>query len=152
MTFSPNVKQIIVLSRIEAVRLDSAYLGCEHLFLGFLNLEEDPAIQLVKKLVSEIQLKELKSKIDNLVIEAYDRPFPTSQENISLTFAAEHILKLTGKEAMKTGKQEIEPVHLLLALINPEYKEEDGTLMSLFRSYGLLYPAMHKLYTESIKG
>jgi ATP-dependent Clp protease ATP-binding subunit ClpC len=48
--FSNRVKEVISLSREEALRLGHDYIGTEHLLLGMIREGEGVAISLLKKL------------------------------------------------------------------------------------------------------
>ncbi len=60
--FSNRVKEVISLSREEALRLGHDYIGSEHLLLGMIREGEGVAIGLLKKL--GISLEDLKSSIE----------------------------------------------------------------------------------------
>ena len=47
--FSPRVKDLIRLSREEAVQLHNDFVSPEHLLLGLLKLNEGKAIQIIKE-------------------------------------------------------------------------------------------------------
>ena len=56
--FSNRVKEVISLSREEALRLGHDYIGTEHLLLGVIREGEGVAIGLLKKLgISEDEFK-----------------------------------------------------------------------------------------------
>jgi ATP-dependent Clp protease ATP-binding subunit ClpC len=48
--FTPKAKQVLELSLKEAVRLDSNYIGTEHLLLGLLKVQDSIAIQVIRSL------------------------------------------------------------------------------------------------------
>ena len=60
--FSNRVKEVISLSREEALRLGHDYIGTEHLLLGMIREGEGVAISLLKKL--GISLDELRASIE----------------------------------------------------------------------------------------
>ena len=57
--FTPRVSDIIMYSKEEANRLNSTYIGPEHLLLGLIREGEGKAIEVLFNL--QIDLKELKS-------------------------------------------------------------------------------------------
>ncbi len=59
--FSNRVKEVISLSREEAIRLGHDYIGTEHLLLGMIREGEGTAIALLKKL--GVSIDELKYSI-----------------------------------------------------------------------------------------
>ena len=52
--FSPRVKDMITLSRNEAVRMSNEFVGSEHLLLGLLKLNEGTAISLLQEFQIEL--------------------------------------------------------------------------------------------------
>ena len=61
--FSNRVKEVISLSREEALRLGHDYIGTEHLLLGMIREGEGVAIGLLKKL--GVSVDELRTNIEN---------------------------------------------------------------------------------------
>ena len=59
--FSNRVKEVISLSREEALRLGHDYIGTEHLLLGVIREGEGVAIGLLKKL--GISLEDLRASL-----------------------------------------------------------------------------------------
>ena len=59
--FSNRVKEVISLSREEALRLGHDYIGTEHLLLGVIREGEGVAISLLKKL--GISLEDLRASV-----------------------------------------------------------------------------------------
>src|SRR5690554_2704211 len=60
--FSNRVKEVISLSREEALRLGHDYIGTEHLLLGMVREGEGVAISLLKKL--GVSLDELRAELE----------------------------------------------------------------------------------------
>jgi len=62
--FSNRVKEVISLSREEALRLGHNYIGTEHLLLGMIREGEGVAVSLLKKL--GVPLDALRTEIENV--------------------------------------------------------------------------------------
>ena len=60
--FSNRVKEVISLSREEAIRLGHDYIGTEHLLLGIIREGEGTALTLLRKL--GVSLDELKFSLE----------------------------------------------------------------------------------------
>ena len=60
--FSNRVKEVISLSREEALRLGHDYIGTEHLLLGMIREGEGVAIEVLKKL--GLSMDELRDSIE----------------------------------------------------------------------------------------
>mgnify|MGYP000915283744 CR=1 FL=1 len=75
--FSNRVKEVISLSREEALRLGHDYIGAEHLLLGMIREGEGVAISLLKKL--GITLDSLKKSLEDAV-RGYSSVFSDPQK------------------------------------------------------------------------
>jgi len=70
--FSNRVKEVITLSREEALRLGHDYIGTEHLLLGMIREGEGVAVGVLKKL--GVPLDDLRSEIEKISLScAIDR-------------------------------------------------------------------------------
>ena len=112
--FSNRVKEVISLSREEALRLGHNYIGTEHLLLGMIREGEGVAMSLLKKL--GVQLDTLKTEIEN-VSRTTGNQDVKSLANIPLTKASEKVLKITYLEAKAFKAQLIGTEHLLLSIL-----------------------------------
>ena len=94
--FSNRVRDVISLSREEALRLGHDYIGTEHLLLGMIREGEGVAIGLLKKL--GVSIDELKSSIEQATKGTASENVK-NQANIPLTRQSEKVLKITYLEA-----------------------------------------------------
>ena len=94
--FSNRVKEVISLSREEALRLGHDYIGTEHLLLGMIREGDGVAVGLLKKL--GVLLDELRASV-----EQSTKGTATSNvknlANIPLNRQSEKVLKITYLEA-----------------------------------------------------
>ncbi|MEA3316569.1 MAG: ATP-dependent Clp protease ATP-binding subunit [Bacteroidota bacterium] len=115
--FSQRIKDVLVYSKEEAVRLGNAYIGTEHLLLGILRDGEGLAIEILEKF--NIDLLELKNNIESRIksdnIEAV-----VDNDNMPLFKTAERALKLVYLEAQSFNNKLINTGHLLLAILKDE--------------------------------
>ena len=115
--FSNRVKEVISLSREEALRLGHNYIGTEHLLLGMIREGEGVAIEILRKL--GVSLDELRE-----AIEEATRTTVTDKvkklTNIPLTKQSEKVLKITYLEAKIFKSQLIGTEHLLLSILRDE--------------------------------
>ena len=63
--FSNRVKEVLSLSREEALRLGHTYIGTEHLLLGILREGEGEAITLLRRL--GVELEELRTALSAIL-------------------------------------------------------------------------------------
>ena len=94
--FSNRVKEVISLSREEALRLGHDYIGTEHLLLGVIREGEGVAISLLKKL--GISLEDLRASVEHNTKNTSVSNLK-NMSNIPLTRQTEKVLKITYLEA-----------------------------------------------------
>lgn len=87
--FSPRVKDMITLSRNEAVRMSNEFVGSEHLLLGLLKLNEGTAISLLQEF--QIELGQIKSDLERILRKTAVPEL--MNHNIPLTKQTENIIK-----------------------------------------------------------
>jgi ATP-dependent Clp protease ATP-binding subunit ClpC len=114
--FSQRVKDVLIFSREEAVRLGNDYIGLEHLLLGIIREGEGLAIKILNTL--EVDLNDVRRKIESAV--ASDKEKPVNPDNLPLIKQAERALKITYLEAKWFNSELIGTEHLLLAILKDE--------------------------------
>lgn len=115
--FSNRVKEVISLSREEALRLGHDYIGTEHLLLGMIREGEGVAISLLKKL--GLAMDELRSEVERIT-KSTATGNVKNLANIPLTKESEKVLKITYLEAKIFKSQLIGTEHLLLSILRDE--------------------------------
>jgi ATP-dependent Clp protease ATP-binding subunit ClpC len=135
--FSNRVREVISLSREEALRLGHDYIGTEHLLLGIIREGEGIAISLLQNL--GVSLEELK-----VTIEQSTRGTATNNiknlANIPLTRQSEKVLKITYLEAKIFKSQLIGTEHLLLSIL----REEDNIATQILNKFDVNYELVRK--------
>lgn len=136
--FSNRVKEVISLSREEALRLGHDYIGTEHLLLGMIREGEGVAVSLLKKL--GVSLDELRT-----AIEQATKGTATSNvknlANIPLTRQSEKVLKITYLEAKIFKSQLIGTEHLLLSIL----RDEDNLATQILDKFDVSYDVVKEL-------
>ncbi|MEX0987355.1 MAG: ATP-dependent Clp protease ATP-binding subunit [Bacteroidales bacterium] len=134
--FSQRVKDVLVYSKEEAVRLGNSHIAVEHLFLGLLRDGEGKAIETLIILGGE--LYDLRVAVEKSVRN--DTPAPLADpESLPLLKSAERILKLVYLEARAMKEKTVHTTHLLLAILKDEnnyasrYLRENGITYSLIK-------------------
>lgn len=115
--FSNRVKDVISLSREEAMRLGHDNIGTEHLILGMIREGEGVAISLLQKL--GVSLEELKNSIEEIT-KANRKHNVQNLAHIPLTKQSEKVLKITYLEAKIFKSQLIGTEHLLLSILRED--------------------------------
>ncbi len=136
--FSNRVKEVISLSREEALRLGHDYIGTEHLLLGMIREGEGVAVGLLKKL--GISLDELR-----ITIEQATKGTATNNvknlANIPLTRQSEKTLKITYLEAKIFKSPLIGTEHLLLSIL----RDEDNVATQILNKFNVNYEVIKEM-------
>ncbi len=136
--FSNRVKEVISLSREEALRLGHDYIGIEHLLLGMIREGEGVAVSVLKKL--GLSMKDLRS-----AIEQATKGTATSNvknlANIPLTRQSEKVLKITYLEAKIFKSALIGTEHLLLSIL----RDEDNLATQLLEKFEVNYDLVKEM-------
>ena len=136
--FSNRVKEVISLSREEALRLGHDYIGTEHLLLGMIREGEGVAISLLKKL--GVSLEELRGSIERATKGTATNNVK-NLANIPLTKQSEKVLKITYLEAKIFKSQLIGTEHLLLSIL----RDEDNIGTQLLEKFDVNYDVVKEL-------
>lgn len=136
--FSNRVKEVISLSREEALRLGHDYIGAEHLLLGMIREGEGVAISLLKKL--GVSLDALKNSLEE-AIKGTATGNVKNLTNIPLTRQAEKVLKITYLEAKIFKSDLIGTEHLLLSVL----RDEDNVATQVLHKFEVTYDVIKEL-------
>jgi ATP-dependent Clp protease ATP-binding subunit ClpC len=133
--FSNRVKEVISLSREEAIRLGHDYIGTEHLLLGMIREGEGTAIALLKKLGTSIE--ELKYALEQATRNTATQGTSITG-SIPLTKQTEKVLKITYLEAKIFKSDIIGTEHLLLSIL----RDEDNICSQTLSKFNINYEAI----------
>ncbi len=136
--FSNRVKEVISLSREEALRLGHDYIGTEHLLLGMIREGEGVAVGLLKKM--GLALDELR-----ITVEQATKGTATNNvknlANIPLTRQSEKTLKITYLEAKIFKSPLIGTEHLLLSIL----RDEDNIATQILHKFNVSYEIIKEM-------
>jgi ATP-dependent Clp protease ATP-binding subunit ClpC len=135
--FSNQVKEVIALSKEEALRLGHSYIGTEHIVLGLLREGDSKAISVLKQL--GVSLDELRQVIEQTIKGTATHDIKNIA-NISLTKQSEKALKITYLEAKIFKSQVIGTEHLLLSIL----REEDNLGSQILSKFNITYEVVKK--------
>ncbi|MGF1638928.1 MAG: ATP-dependent Clp protease ATP-binding subunit, partial [Cyclobacteriaceae bacterium] len=136
--FSNRVKEVISLSREEALRLGHDYIGTEHLLLGMIREGEGVAVSLLKKL--GVSLEDLRISIEQATKGTAINNVK-NLTNIPLTRQSEKVLKITYLEAKIFKSQLIGTEHLLLSIL----RDEDNIATQILEKFDINYEVVKEL-------
>ena len=136
--FSNRVKEVISLSREEALRLGHDYIGTEHLLLGMIREGEGVAVGVLKKL--GVPLEELRGEIEKISKGTATHDVK-NLANIPLTRASEKVLKITYLEAKIFKAQLIGTEHLLLSIL----RDPDNLATQILNKFDVAYDVVKEM-------
>lgn len=136
--FSNRVKEVISLSREEALRLGHDYIGTEHLLLGMIREGEGVAVSILKKLGTS--LEELRSAVERATKGTANHNVK-NLANIPLTRQSEKVLKITYLEAKIFKSQLIGTEHLLLSIL----RDEDNIATQILEKFDVNYEVVKEM-------
>ena len=143
--FSNRVKEVLSLSREEALRLGHDYIGTEHLLLGIVREGEGIAVSLLVKL--GVSLDELRSEIENST-KGTSTKNVKKLTNIPLTRQSEKVLKITYLEAKIFKSQLIGTEHLLLSIL----RDEDNLASQVLEKFDVNYDIVKEMLEYQAEG
>ena len=136
--FSKKVKEIISLSREEALRLGHDYIGTEHLLLGMIRDGDGLAVSVMKKLglsMEKIRLEIEQTTKGTITTNA------KNLANIPLTRQSEKVLKITYLEAKIYKSPLIETEHLLLSIL----RDQDNLATQILEKFDMNYDLVKEM-------
>ncbi|MCC5943374.1 MAG: ATP-dependent Clp protease ATP-binding subunit [Bernardetiaceae bacterium] len=138
VNFSKSVKEVIILSREEALRLGHDYIGTEHLLLGVIRGGEGVAHAILTKTIGE--LSEVKIEIERATrgTATYN---VRNLTNVPLTRQAEKVLKITRLEARVFKVKLVGTEHLLLAML----RDEDNIATQILDKFNVTYEIVKEM-------
>ncbi|MBX2915330.1 MAG: ATP-dependent Clp protease ATP-binding subunit [Cyclobacteriaceae bacterium] len=136
--FSNRVKEVISLSREEALRLGHDYIGTEHLLLGMIREGEGVAVAVLKKL--GVPLDDLRGEIEKVSKGTATHEIK-NLANIPLTRASEKVLKITYLEAKIFKAQLIGTEHLLLSIL----RDPDNLGTQILNKFDVAYDVVKEM-------
>jgi ATP-dependent Clp protease ATP-binding subunit ClpC len=143
--FSNRVKEVISLSREEALRLGHDYIGAEHLLLGLIREGEGVAVGVLKKL--GVPMDELRGEIEKISKGTATHEIK-NLANIPLTKASEKVLKITYLEAKIFKAQLIGTEHLLLSIL----RDGDNLATQILSKFDVNYETVKEMLEYQAEG
>jgi len=113
--FTERARRVILLGQEEAAKMQSSYVGTEHLLLGLVRENEGVAAQVLQKM--NVSLERVRKEV-----ETDAQPEGPATGEPKLTPKAKRALELAADEARRMHHNYIGTEHLLLALL----REKEG--------------------------
>jgi ATP-dependent Clp protease ATP-binding subunit ClpC len=138
--FSNRVKEVISLSREEALRLGHDYIGLEHIILGMIREGEGVAIALLKKL--GVPIDDLRQVLEHSTKATVGSTVNIKNlTHIPLTRQSEKTLKVTYLEAKMFKSELVGTEHLLLSIL----RDTNNVPSQILGKYDVTYDVVKEL-------
>lgn len=132
--YSPRLTRAIAMSHAAAVRLGHSHVGIEQLLLGLLALGEGSALRMLASVGVTPDLLEPQLNSGHA-----GHQHPAGHQALHpLTAEAENALYIAGREARFWESDQVETMHLLLALL----RDDDTRIARLLDTYGVQYQSL----------
>lgn len=128
ISISADLEKILGYARDEAMRTGCWAISVDHLMLGLLRDSDNSVVESLRR--CGLDPEEMKKRIDEKVFNPQSIPF-CDLDKIVVSQTASGIVNLAAMEALRCGRQMIEPSHLLLAIA----KSESGESYALLHNY-----------------
>src|SRR5438876_422434 len=127
--FTERARKVMSLARQEAQRLNSEFIGTEHILLGIIQEGGGVAAKVLKNL--NVDLKRIRQEIEKLITPSTSPTVTLGQ--LPFSPRAKRVIELAGEAASQLGHDVIGTEHLLLGLL----KENEGIAAQVLTNLGL---------------
>src|SRR5947208_2300241 len=127
--FTERDRKVMSLARQEAQRLNSEFIGTEHILLGIIQEGGGVAAKVLKNL--NVDLKRIRQEIEKLITPSTSPTVTLGQ--LPFSPRAKRVIELAGETAQQLGHDVIGTEHLLLGLL----KENEGIASQVLTNLGL---------------
>lgn len=136
MQLTPRAKRVIDLAYDEARKLNTKYVGTEHLLLGLIREGEGMAGRVLAKLGADLERtrREVRMLLEPQDADgAQPQAHPTSFFNFDTSPAVQQTMQLAHSEALAQGQNVVDVEHVLLGLV----RLSDNKIAKIFAQFGI---------------
>lgn len=138
--FTERARKVLSLSRQEAQRLNSEFIGTEHVLLGIIQEGGGVAAKVLKNL--NMDLKRVRQEIEKLVVPS---TAPTSTLGaLPFSPAVKRVFDCAQEEAVRMGHGVVGTEHLLLGLL----RMDEGIAVNILKNLGIEVKAVEDMTRE----
>lgn len=138
INFTEQLKNVLELSRREAVRHNSNIINPEHLFLAVLGDTGSQVFSLMEKIARNVSVYQLRQELDNSL---FDTTASLYSGDVTASDLSNRLIKLSVLEARMLKSDAVDAIHLALAILhNPEVQRMP--FIAPFRQAGIDYPSL----------
>jgi ATP-dependent Clp protease ATP-binding subunit ClpC len=138
--FTERARKVMSLARQEAQRLNSEFIGTEHILLGIIQEGGGVAAKVLKNL--NVDLKRIRQEIEKLITPSTSPTVTLGQ--LPFSPRAKRVIELAGEAASSLGHDVIGTEHLLLGLL----KENEGIAAQVLTNLGLKLDEVRDMVLE----
>ncbi len=138
--FTERARKVMSLARQEAQRLNSEFIGTEHILLGIIQEGGGVAAKVLKNL--NVDLKRIRTEIEKLITPSTSPTVTLGQ--LPFSPRAKRVIELAGEAASQLGHDVIGTEHLLLGLL----KENEGIAAQVLTNLGLKLDEVRDMVLE----
>ncbi|MBI4564331.1 MAG: ATP-dependent Clp protease ATP-binding subunit [Planctomycetes bacterium] len=138
--FTERARKVMSLARQEAQRLNSEFIGTEHILLGIIQEGGGVAAKVLKNL--QVDLKRIRQEIEKLITPSTSPTVTLGQ--LPFSPRAKRVIELAGESASQLGHDVIGTEHLLLGLL----KENEGIAAQVLTNLGLKLDEVRDMVLE----
>ncbi len=152
--YSQKFKEIVSDSPVQAARCNSRYVMPEHLLLSLLkDIESEPA-RLMERSARGTSVVQLRETLDTALLNAAAEEGYAGQvgvADVAVSDLSSRIIKLSVLEARMLKCNEVDAVHLLLAIFHNS-DAQNSEFMDPFRRAGITYEGLYRLLNTQSGG
>ncbi len=138
INFTEQLKNILELSRQEAVRHNNDIINPEHMFLAILGDTGSQVFSLLEKISRNVSVYQLRQQLDDSL---FDASAGRIGGDVTASDLSNRLIKLSVLEARMLKSEAVDAIHLLLAILhNPEVQRMNFIVP--FRQAGIDYPSL----------
>ena len=141
--YSNHLKEVLVTSRDEALRLKNGAIGVEHFFLALVRSTECKGHQLLEEI--GVNMNDIKIRLENMYSKSSSDIVYSEESEIPILRQAHQILRMGYLEAINLRDKIERTEHLVLAIL----KEGENTPAQLLKAAGVTYDDFKKLVIDS---
>ncbi len=138
--FTERARKVMSLARQEAQRLNSEFIGTEHVLLGIIQEGGGVAAKVLKNL--NVDLKRIRQEIEKLITPSGTPTVTLGQ--LPFSPRAKRVIELAGEAASQLGHDVIGTEHLLLGLL----KENEGIAAQVLTNLGIKLDEVRDMVLE----
>lgn len=139
--FSPDMSIVLAFSREEAERLNNGSVSPAHILLAMLRHKENRAVKVLQDM--RVDLPTLKGKLEESTQDKRMLVAPNIND-MDFDLEASRVIRLGGLEARLMKSDEVDTIHVLMAILKVNGSKECAILSEMGIAYDSLSQTVHQ--------